>query len=101
MSKRFCEQEVTVLNAAASGSWDPALRRHLEECAACAEVALVAGFMQEAEADYAQAHLPDADRKQHRYKPGHKHRRHANGQSRRGLRSLHPIRSDRVSPPLH
>jgi hypothetical protein len=61
MSKRFCEQEVTVLNAAASGSWDPALRRHLEECAACAEVALVAGFMQEAEADYAQAHLPDAE----------------------------------------
>jgi hypothetical protein len=61
MSKRFCEQEITVLNAATSGSWDAALRRHLDECPACAEVALVAGFMQEAEADSAEARLPDAE----------------------------------------
>jgi hypothetical protein len=61
MSKRFCEQETTVLAAATSGTWDPALRRHLDDCPACAEVALVAGYMQEAEADFAEAHLPDAE----------------------------------------
>ena len=61
MRKRFCEQEPRVLEAATSGRWDTALRRHLEECSACAEVALVAGFMNEAEADMAEARLPDAE----------------------------------------
>ena len=61
MIKRFCEQEPRVLEAATSGQWKPALRRHLEECSACAEVALVASFMNEAEADPAEARLPDAE----------------------------------------
>jgi hypothetical protein len=61
MRKRFCEQEPRVLEAATSGQWEPALRQHLEACPACAEVALVASFMNEAEADPAEARLPDAE----------------------------------------
>jgi hypothetical protein len=61
MSKRFCDQELNVLAAATSGNWQPDLRRHLDECPACAEVALVAGFMNEAEVSFAEARLPDAE----------------------------------------
>lgn len=61
MRKRFCEHEPRVLEAATSGRWEAALRHHLEECSACAEVALVAGFMHEAEAEMAEARLPDAE----------------------------------------
>lgn len=61
MRKLFCEQEQKVLSAATSGNWDAALRSHVEECPACSEVALVAGFMNEAEADFAEARLPDAE----------------------------------------
>jgi hypothetical protein len=50
-----------VLEAATSGGWEPALRRHLDECPACAEVALVAAVMNEAEADLTEARLPDAE----------------------------------------
>jgi hypothetical protein len=61
MRQRFCEQEPRVLEAATSGRWEPGLRQHLEQCPACAEVALVASFMKEAEADPAEARLPDAE----------------------------------------
>jgi hypothetical protein len=61
MRKRFCEQEPRVLEAATSGRWEPALRKHAEECASCAEVALVAAFMNEAEAEPAEVRLPDAE----------------------------------------
>jgi hypothetical protein len=61
MRKRFCAQEPRVLEAATSGKWEAALRRHLDECPACSEVALVASFMNEAEADPAEARLPDAE----------------------------------------
>ena len=61
MRKRFCELETTVLAAATSGNWDAALRSHLESCPCCAEVALVAGFMNEAEAGFAEARVPDAE----------------------------------------
>jgi hypothetical protein len=61
MRKRFCEQEPRVLEAATGGQWEAALRQHLNECPACAEVALVASFMNEAEADAAEARLPDAE----------------------------------------
>jgi hypothetical protein len=61
MRQRFCDEEMRVLEAATSGRWEPALQRHLEECPACSEVALVAGFMNATEADAAEARLPDAE----------------------------------------
>jgi hypothetical protein len=61
MRKRFCEHEPRVLEAATAGSWEPALRAHLEQCPPCAEVALVAGFMNATEAGTAGVHLPDAE----------------------------------------
>jgi hypothetical protein len=61
MRRRFCELEPRVLEAATSGCWQPELRRHTEHCPACAEVALVAGFMNAAEAETGDARLPDAE----------------------------------------
>ncbi len=61
MSKRFCEYEPRVLAAATSGSWGRELLEHMERCPACAEVALVAGFMNAAEAEPSEARLPDGE----------------------------------------
>lgn len=61
MRKRFCELEPRVLEAANSGVWEPSLSRHLDECPSCSEVALVAGFMNEADAELAAVPLPDAE----------------------------------------
>lgn len=61
MTKRFCELEPRVLEAANRGAWEPFLQRHLDECPSCSEVALVAGFMNEAHAGLDAAPLPDAE----------------------------------------
>jgi hypothetical protein len=45
MRIRECRFETAVRKAVASREWDEALRRHVERCAACREVALVAGAL--------------------------------------------------------
>ena len=56
MREEFCQREARVLDAATSGRWDEALRRHARECEVCADVALVAGMLAEqAAADLGEA----------------------------------------------
>lgn len=61
MSKQFCDLEPQVLEAANSASWEPSLRRHLDECPSCSDVALVAAFMKEADAEVADAAVPEGE----------------------------------------
>ncbi len=52
-----------VLEAVASGRWDPMLRSHAAGCPVCADVALVAQYLRlENDAAGAEAALPDAGR---------------------------------------
>jgi hypothetical protein len=56
MREECCEREASVLEAATSGRWEDALRRHARECEICADVALVAGMLAEQSvADLAEA----------------------------------------------
>lgn len=58
-----CEREQAVLEAAQSNRWPEELRAHAAGCPVCADVALVARFMQTmAEETKAEAALPDAGR---------------------------------------
>jgi hypothetical protein len=56
-----CELETRVLDAAASGRWDPALLRHLDECSACADLALAAGVMKREALAGTEPDVPDAE----------------------------------------
>ena len=60
-----CENELAVTGLLQSGRWpeacDAALRSHVESCAVCSEVVLVAGLLQEANSSLlAEMNLPDA-----------------------------------------
>ncbi len=59
-----CDKEQAVTELLQSGRWpeagDAALRSHVESCAVCAEVVLVAGVLQEDALLLADAKLPDA-----------------------------------------
>jgi hypothetical protein len=60
-----CEREQGVTEMLQSGRWpedcDPALRSHVENCAVCSEVVLVAQFLREEHASlFADMKLPDA-----------------------------------------
>jgi hypothetical protein len=44
---KSCERENAVAEAAKRGTWDDALRDHVERCESCADLALVASFMHE------------------------------------------------------
>ena len=60
-----CEKEMAVTELVQSGRWpeacDAALRSHVESCAVCSEVVLVAGLLQEANSSLlAEVKLPDA-----------------------------------------
>lgn len=46
----MCQREDEILRALRTGSWPEGLQAHLAECAACADSALVAGTLLEAEA---------------------------------------------------
>jgi len=48
--KSMCEREEQVVAALRSGQWAEGLRAHVAECEECAEAALVAGVLLEAEA---------------------------------------------------
>ena len=60
-----CEKEQAVTELLQTGRWpdacDAALRSHVESCAVCSEVVLVAGLLQEANSSLlAEVKLPDA-----------------------------------------
>ena len=60
MSLSHCEKEQAVLEAARAGRWEEDLRAHAAECAVCAEIVLVARFLQqEAEEARWEAALPE------------------------------------------
>jgi hypothetical protein len=65
MKVHQCEKEQAVTELLQSGRWpgagDAALRSHVESCAVCSEVVLVAGLLQEANSSLlAEVKLPDA-----------------------------------------
>lgn len=58
-----CAREADVLDAIATGRWDPALRAHVEECAICADVAAVADLLREdGAAAWREAQVPSSAR---------------------------------------
>lgn len=62
-----CEREREVFEAIDSGRWpgqcEESLRKHVDGCAICSEVVLVAGFLRaEEEAAWREAKIPDAER---------------------------------------
>ncbi len=63
MSVSHCEKEQAILAAAQSGRWEDELHAHAAACPVCADVVLVAQFMQNlVEEAGAEAALPDAGR---------------------------------------
>ncbi len=63
MNVSHCEKEQAILAAAQSGRWEDELHAHAAACPVCADVVLVAQFMQNlAEEAGAEAALPDAGR---------------------------------------
>jgi hypothetical protein len=63
MGIRECGWEDRVQRAARGGFWNPGLRAHVEQCAVCADVALVAGAMRaEAVASQVDRTVPEPGR---------------------------------------
>jgi hypothetical protein len=61
MRKIECQCEAEVLEALRSGAWEPELRQHVQECAVCSELLVVAEFLQsEAAIPASEPALPDA-----------------------------------------
>ena len=60
MSDEFCPREADVLRASESGAWSAELQHHVDTCATCQEVRVVALALQGVVADEALLPLPDA-----------------------------------------
>jgi len=55
----MCPREQETMNAVRTGQWTNELRAHFASCAACAETAMVAGFLEQA-AGTADTRVPEA-----------------------------------------
>lgn len=59
MIRHSCEREDQTVAAVLSGTADHEITFHAQQCPACSEVLLVAGFLQESDADSERTPLPD------------------------------------------